>query len=208
MKLRSISKIRNHVLIAERERRGINQAEMASLLDIPMFLYCRLEKLDFPKKFDEDLILKIACKLKIQPDDIMPRELAGVSVINKTEKVAEVSVKNILDCGCIKANFILDSPSDIAAKDDDTLELLKHVDELSYREKEVIKMRFGVGEDCTEYTYSEIARIFKVTRERVRQVERKAIRKLKNAYQDNVDEWKFSKVPENEHASLCDIAMG
>ena len=48
---------------------------------------------------------------------------------------------------------------------------------LTYREREVIKLRYGLGDGHT-YTYEEIARIFKITRERVRQIEAKAIRKL------------------------------
>ncbi len=57
--------------------------------------------------------------------------------------------------------------------------LVKVVDTLSYRESEIIKLRYGLG-DGTCYTLEETARIFKVTRERVRQVEAKAIRKLQN----------------------------
>jgi RNA polymerase primary sigma factor len=48
---------------------------------------------------------------------------------------------------------------------------------LSYREREIIKLRYGIGDGYT-YTLEEVGRIFKVTRERVRQVEAKAIKKL------------------------------
>ncbi len=50
---------------------------------------------------------------------------------------------------------------------------------LTYREREIIKLRYGVGDGYT-YTLEEVGRIFKVTRERVRQVESKAIRKLQH----------------------------
>jgi RNA polymerase primary sigma factor len=50
---------------------------------------------------------------------------------------------------------------------------------LSYREREIIKLRYGIGDGYT-YTLEEVGRIFKVTRERVRQVEAKAIRKLQH----------------------------
>ncbi|MHC4985565.1 MAG: sigma-70 family RNA polymerase sigma factor, partial [Planctomycetota bacterium] len=45
---------------------------------------------------------------------------------------------------------------------------------LTYREREIIKLRYGIGDGYT-YTLEEVGRIFKVTRERVRQVEAKAI---------------------------------
>jgi RNA polymerase primary sigma factor len=50
---------------------------------------------------------------------------------------------------------------------------------LNYREREIIKLRYGIGDGYT-YTLEEVGRIFKVTRERVRQIEAKAVAKLKN----------------------------
>ncbi|MFN0012467.1 MAG: sigma-70 family RNA polymerase sigma factor [Phycisphaerales bacterium] len=50
---------------------------------------------------------------------------------------------------------------------------------LTYREREIIKLRYGIGDGYT-YTLEEVGRIFKVTRERVRQVEAKAIQKLQH----------------------------
>ncbi len=50
---------------------------------------------------------------------------------------------------------------------------------LTYREREIIKLRYGMGDGYT-YTLEEVGRIFKVTRERVRQVEAKAVRKLQH----------------------------
>ena len=72
-----------------------------------------------------------------------------------------------------------DSPVDSA-----TQEMLKekidHVlKTLTYREREIIKLRYGLGDGYT-YTLEEVGRIFKVTRERVRQIEAKAVRKLQH----------------------------
>ena len=50
---------------------------------------------------------------------------------------------------------------------------------LTYREREIIKLRYGLGDGYT-YTLEEVGRIFKVTRERVRQSEAKAVRKLQH----------------------------
>ena len=50
---------------------------------------------------------------------------------------------------------------------------------LTYREREIIKLRYGIGDGYT-YTLEEVGRIFQVTRERVRQVEAKAIHKLQH----------------------------
>jgi len=71
------------------------------------------------------------------------------------------------------------SPSDAASQDmlKGRIELVLKT--LTYREREIIKLRYGIGDGYT-YTLEEVGRIFKVTRERVRQVEAKAIRKLQH----------------------------
>jgi len=50
---------------------------------------------------------------------------------------------------------------------------------LTYREREIIKLRYGLG-DGYSYTLEETGRIFNVTRERIRQIESKALRKLQH----------------------------
>jgi RNA polymerase primary sigma factor len=50
---------------------------------------------------------------------------------------------------------------------------------LTYREREIIRLRYGLG-DGYSYTLEEVGRIFRVTRERVRQIEAKAVRKLQH----------------------------
>ena len=50
---------------------------------------------------------------------------------------------------------------------------------LTYREREIVRLRYGLTDGYT-YTLEEVGRIFKVTRERVRQIEAKAVRKLQN----------------------------
>ncbi|MBI2192321.1 MAG: sigma-70 family RNA polymerase sigma factor [Planctomycetes bacterium] len=50
---------------------------------------------------------------------------------------------------------------------------------LTYREQEILKLRFGIGNGMT-YTLEEVGRRFKITRERVRQIEAKAVRKLQH----------------------------
>ncbi|QDU07398.1 sigma-70 family RNA polymerase sigma factor [Gimesia aquarii] len=71
------------------------------------------------------------------------------------------------------------SPADAAMR-----EMLKdkieHVlKSLTYREREIIRLRYGLG-DGYSYTLEETGRIFKVTRERIRQIESKALRKLQH----------------------------
>jgi RNA polymerase primary sigma factor len=76
-------------------------------------------------------------------------------------------------------------------RDDDPLyetnmEMLKArldvvMNDLSYREREIIRLRYGLTDGYT-YTLEEVGKIFSVTRERVRQIESKAVRKLQQPY--------------------------
>ncbi|MGQ9575568.1 MAG: sigma-70 family RNA polymerase sigma factor [Thermoguttaceae bacterium] len=53
------------------------------------------------------------------------------------------------------------------------------LDALSYREREILRLRYGLADGYT-YTLEEVGKIFSVTRERVRQIEAKAVRKLQH----------------------------
>jgi RNA polymerase primary sigma factor len=52
---------------------------------------------------------------------------------------------------------------------------------LTSREEQVVRMRFGVGDSHQEHTLEEVGQRFSVTRERIRQIETKALRKLRTA---------------------------
>ena len=55
---------------------------------------------------------------------------------------------------------------------------------LNYREREILRLRYGLA-DGYSYTLEEVGKIFSVTRERVRQIESKAVRKLQQPYRNN-----------------------
>ncbi len=116
-------------------------------------------------------------------------EAAGVS-LEETRRVLSISRQPIsLDRPVGEGedsyfgDFIEDGGSDspVSAA---TSEMLKDkidtvLKTLTYREREIIKLRYGLGDGYT-YTLEEVGRIFKVTRERVRQIEAKAVRKLQH----------------------------
>ncbi|MDO4551884.1 MAG: sigma-70 family RNA polymerase sigma factor [Planctomycetia bacterium] len=72
-----------------------------------------------------------------------------------------------------------DNPLDEIQRDSLRDQINNILYELSYREREIIRLRYGLanGHPCT---LEEVGRFFSVTRERVRQIEAKAIRKLQN----------------------------
>ncbi len=56
---------------------------------------------------------------------------------------------------------------------------------LSPREQEIVRMRYGLNDTGKEYTLQEVGEIFQVTRERIRQIEEKALLKLRSPYRSN-----------------------
>ena len=72
------------------------------------------------------------------------------------------------------------SPSDAVLRDDLNNQIDEVLDQLNEREKAVIRMRFGLLNDESDRTLEEIGKELSVTRERVRQIESSAIKKLKH----------------------------
>jgi len=72
------------------------------------------------------------------------------------------------------------SPTDAVLKDDLNNQIDEVLDQLNEREKAVVRMRFGLLEDESDRTLEEIGKALNVTRERVRQIESSAIKKLKH----------------------------
>jgi RNA polymerase primary sigma factor len=72
------------------------------------------------------------------------------------------------------------SPTELVLKDDLNNQIDEVLDQLNEREKAVIRMRFGLLDDESDRTLEEIGKELSVTRERVRQIESSAIKKLKH----------------------------
>ncbi len=72
------------------------------------------------------------------------------------------------------------SPTDAILKEDLRIQIEEVLEQLNEREKAVIKLRFGILDDESDRTLEEIGKELNVTRERVRQIESSAIKKLKH----------------------------
>ena len=71
------------------------------------------------------------------------------------------------------------SPVDSLLTDDLTAQVERALSGLSEKEAQILRLRFGIGEEG-EHTLEEVGQRFDVTRERIRQIEAKALRKLKH----------------------------
>ncbi len=129
------------------------------------------------------------------------QEMRREPTTEEIAKIAELSVdevKRVMDIGrhpvsldrpvgdgedCSFGEFIEDSTSDNPVRNANNGILRQKIEgilkTLTYREREIVRLRYGLGDGYT-YTLEEVGRIFKVTRERVRQIEAKAVRKLQH----------------------------
>lgn len=71
------------------------------------------------------------------------------------------------------------SPTEEAFSDLQKEKLMEALDELSPREKRILELRYGLEDDHPR-TLKEVGKVFNVSRERIRQIEKKALRKLKS----------------------------
>jgi RNA polymerase primary sigma factor len=72
------------------------------------------------------------------------------------------------------------SPQDAAISSNMTKRIQKVLSTLNEREEKILRMRFGIGEKY-DHTLDEVGQYFELTRERIRQIEEKALRKLKHS---------------------------
>jgi RNA polymerase primary sigma factor len=86
------------------------------------------------------------------------------------------------ELGDLLSDRSIRSPEETAIDSDAVNEVERAMAPLSDREKEVLRLRYGLGTD-REYTLEEIGRHLSVTRERVRQIESRALQKLRAAKQ-------------------------
>ncbi|MEZ6156418.1 MAG: RNA polymerase sigma factor RpoD [Candidatus Scalinduaceae bacterium] len=90
-----------------------------------------------------------------------------------------------------------ESPVSAAAQEMLKEKIESVLDTLTYREREIIKLRYGIGDGYT-YTLEEVGKKFMVTRERVRQIEAKAVRKLQHPVRSRKLEGFLDSIEENK----------
>ena len=122
------------------------------------------------------------------PDDLADRLKMPVSKVRllldaqKTPYSLEMKVgeDESTELGDLLRDTSIRSPEEATLEGDLSNEVTRALAPLSDREKEVLRLRYGLGTD-REYTLEEIGRRLSVTRERVRQIESRALQKVRAA---------------------------
>lgn len=121
------------------------------------------------------------------PEEIAQRMDMSIEKVRKVMKIAREPISLEAPIGEEEDNhygdFLEDkahgAPIDIVANQSLSEQTKKVLATLTSREEKVLRMRFGIGEK-TDHTLEEVGQSFDVTRERIRQIEAKALRKLRH----------------------------
>jgi RNA polymerase primary sigma factor len=157
-------------------------ADQARTIRIPVHMIDVLSKLrNIQKKLQQELRREPSMEEIAMRADIDVEEVRRVMDIGRHPVSLDRPVGDSEDSAF--GEFIEDSTSDNPVRTANNEILRQKIEALlktlTYREREIIRLRYGLGDGYT-YTLEEVGRIFKVTRERVRQIEAKAVRKLQH----------------------------
>jgi RNA polymerase primary sigma factor len=157
-------------------------ADQARTIRIPVHMIDVLSKLrNIEKQLTHELqrtpsIYEIADAAQIAPEEVQRVMDIGRNPASLDRPVGEGE-------DSVFGEFIEDPSSDNPLRNANNGVLRDRIDSLlktlTFREREIIRLRYGLT-DGYSYTLEEVGRIFKVTRERVRQIESKAVAKLQN----------------------------
>ena len=128
-----------------------------------------------------EICLDLECILGIDVQELFPRKL--YEKIKVSKQVIEIDSVASLPIAVRRHIEALPAPVEegptMRAMNSELREKIKNaLKTLEYRQGEVLRLRYGI--DCEPHTVDEVSRIFGIGRERVRQIEAKAIRKLQH----------------------------
>jgi RNA polymerase primary sigma factor len=157
-------------------------ADQARTIRVPMHM---VENINKQMRTSRQLVQELGREPTVE--EIAKRMDIPVDLVRKAKKIAQLPVSFETPVGededAHLGDFVEDkglvSPSDAAIQLNMKEQLSNMLKTLTPREEKIIRMRFGM-DDGSEHTLEEVGQTFSVTRERIRQIEAKALRKLRH----------------------------
>lgn len=180
MRIRTALWARNEGLVQAREFKGLSQEALARNAKVPDYFVWAIEQFDYsrpknPRRFAGH-VEAIARTLDIGASEVVDAELIGEKMIHEIAAVREMGLREL--AAMFDARNFLPSPEDKMLQREDAAILKEAMARLTYREKTIIEMRYGLGINPV-MTLIEVGRAIRLTSERARQLEDKAFRKMR-----------------------------
>jgi RNA polymerase nonessential primary-like sigma factor len=169
-------------------RQGITRAiaTQSRTIRLPVHITEKLNKIKkAQRKLSQDkghtpTLEDVAKELEMTPDqvrEVLVRVPRSVSLDTKVGKERDTELGELLETDSI-------SPEELMMRESLRRDLKQLMSELTERERDVLHLRFGL-KDGTPYSLAEIGRALELSRERVRQIESKALQKLRQPKRRN-----------------------
>ncbi|HYL63888.1 MAG TPA: RNA polymerase sigma factor RpoD [Candidatus Methylomirabilis sp.] len=157
-------------------------ADQARTIRVPVHM---IERINRQMRTSQQLVQELG--REPSSEELATRMELPVDAVRKTKKIAQQPLSFETPIGEDQETHLSDlvedkgvvSPSDAAINLNLKDQMARMLSTLTPREERIIKMRFGL-DDGSEHTLEEVGRVFSVTRERIRQIEAKALRKLRH----------------------------
>jgi RNA polymerase primary sigma factor len=157
-------------------------ADQARTIRVPVHM---IERINRQVRTSQQLVQELG--REPTSEELATRLDVPVDTVRKTKKIAQQPISFETPIGEEQETHLSDlvedkglvSPSDAAINLNLKEQMACMLKTLSPREERIIKMRFGM-DDGSEHTLEEVGQVFSVTRERIRQIEAKALRKLRH----------------------------
>jgi RNA polymerase primary sigma factor len=157
-------------------------ADQARTIRVPVHM---IERINKQVRTSQQLVQELG--REPSSEELAARMDVSVDSVRKTKKIAQQPLSFETPVGEDQETHLSDfvedkgvvSPSDAAINLNLKEQMASMLSTLTPREERIIKMRFGL-DDGSEHTLEEVGQVFAVTRERIRQIEAKALRKLRH----------------------------
>ena len=157
-------------------------ADQARTIRIPVHM---MERINRQMRTSQQLVQELG--REPTTEELAARLDLPADAVRSTKKIAQQPISLETPIGEEQETHLSDlvedkgvaSPSDAAIRLNLKEQMTRMLKTLSPREERIIKMRFGL-DDGSEHTLEEVGQVFCVTRERIRQIEAKALRKLRH----------------------------
>lgn len=183
-------RVKNAQLVNARESLGLSAKSVAERMGIHYVTYLGFESM---QRYPSEESQKKVCdfyrgnEVFLFEQDVFPQELKSVRPQRRYVMEKEIPREKLFSLSDISRKFlpnIEETAETLLEQQEEKQKLSDRLESvlstLNYREREVLKLKYGLSMDGHEFTNGELATIFKVSSSRIRQIMEVALRKLRH----------------------------